>query len=143
MFCLLFCSNGILTFSYLFNANNILTEPLKNGPSFCDGQIHQVNIKRFGIRFNITAGNLTIMRQGNIRKAEFSKPDKIKLGGDPQNKFDGCLYDVTILINQKTIMPLYESRYVRKADIVYGACVSADSGLFKGKLKSKIFFLKM
>ena len=126
-------SSGVLTFSYRYDAGNLLNLPVASQANYCDGKVHKVFITRFGIKFNITVGNRTILHTGLIRKAEFSKPDKIKLGGEPGSKFDGCLYDVMITINNKIIYPLYEVEDVEKADVIYGACVSVKSGLFKHK----------
>jgi len=112
---------------------------LPHNKTFCDGQRHNIEVKRYGKMVNYSAdgGEEMHTKDTNVKKAIFSKPDKITLGGS-NNKFDGCVFRASVLFHCKTdlsktvsvdIMERYLKRdtMVRSAAVFTGVCPNSKS----------------
>ena len=113
---------------------------LPGNKTFCDGRKHTVEFNRYSktVTSKTDSGlerkkEETRMNAGRIN---FSKPDKIVLGGISSNKFDGCMYNAVILFYSSNIfsnitLNLIE-RYIKgdsnvhSAAVFVGACPSTD-----------------
>lgn len=107
---------------------------------FCDGQKHSIEFNRYGKLVTSTADSELEQKneETRVRKAIFSKPDKISIGGKSNNKFDGCMYNAIILFYWKhdfrNISVNLIERYlkgdskVHSADLFTGACPDTRAG---------------
>ena len=128
--------------------------------TFCDGEKHSIEFNRYGKNVNSKAddGPDNKEEEKGIKKAIFSKPDKIFLGGITNNKFDGCMYSAIILFywkhNNNNISLNLIEQYLKgdskvlSADVFTGACPGTrarDGNVLQGEVLravvSLLFFI--
>ena len=102
---------------------------LPHNKTFCDGQRHSIEVKRYGkmITYSADGGEEMQTQDTNVKTAIFSKPDKISLGGS-NNKFDGCMFSASVLFHWKTDLSENVSvniieRFLKKDPRVHSAAV--------------------
>ena len=105
--------------------------------TFCDGQRHKVEFKRYGrsVLCRIDGGQEKKNTEMGIKTAIFSKPDKILLGGSSGKKFDGCIIDAQFIFQWKneslSVNPitsfLKSDPNIKDNDVFAGACSSRET----------------
>ena len=102
---------------------------LSHNKTFCDGQRHNIELKRYGkmVTYSADGGEEMQTKDKNVKKAIFSKPDKITLGGS-NNKFDGCVFSALVFFHWKTALSKNVSvniieRYLKKDPRVHSTAV--------------------
>ena len=102
---------------------------LSHNKTFCDGQRHNIELKRYGkmVTYSADGGEEIQTKDKNVKKAIFSKPDKITLGGS-NNKFDGCVFSALVFFHWKTALSKNVSvniieRYLKKDPRVHSTAV--------------------
>lgn len=129
---------------------------LPHNKTFCDGQRHSIEVKRYGrmVTYSADAGEEMQTEDTTVKIAIFSKPDKITLGGS-NNKFDGCIYNALVLFHWKTDLSKNVSvniieRYLKRdprvhsAAVFPGACPNSESPGKDGyEMRGKLLFYQM
>lgn len=107
---------------------NLRISPSHN-KTFCDGQIHNIEVKRYGkmVTYSTDGGEEMQTKDTSVKIAIFSKPDKITLGGS-NDKFDGCMFSALVLFHWKTDLSKNVSvniieRYLKRDARVHSAAV--------------------
>lgn len=129
---------------------------LAGNRTFCDGEKHSIEFRRYGKTVSSKADNNleNNEEETKVRKIIFSKPDKIVLGGISSNKFDGCMYSAIIQFYWKhgirnislNLIKQYlkgDSKVI-SADLFTGACPETraeGSNVLKGEVLRAIVSL--
>ena len=102
---------------------------LPHNETFCDGQRHSIEVKRYGkmVTYSADGGEEMQTEDTNVKIAIFSKPDQITLGGS-NNKFDGCMFSALVLFHWKTDLNKNVSisiieRYLKRDPRVHSSAV--------------------